>query len=137
VASDWNKHTIDEFRRTSGKQVGDFGDKLILLTTRGRKTGRELTVPLVYRRDGDRLVIAASKGGAPKHPEWYLNVLAQPEVGVELGTERFRARARAIPSGSERDRLYELHGQHWASFRDYPAKTTRTIPVIVLERLPG
>jgi len=81
--ADWNKNTIDEFRARGGKGIGHFGDKLLLLTTRGARSGRTLTSPVVYHRDGDRYVIAASKGGAPTHPSWYHNLVKHREAEVE------------------------------------------------------
>lgn len=131
--ADWNTGIIDEFHAKAGKGVGHFGDRLLLLTTRGAKSGQVRTTPLVYHRDGDRYVIAASKGGAPSHPAWFHNLLMHPDAEIEVGTERFTVRARAIPEGPERDRLYEAHGDAFAAFRDYPEKTTRVIPIVVLE----
>ena len=133
--ADWNKNTIDEFRAKGGKGIGHFGDKLLLLTARGAKTGQIRTTPLVYHRDGNRYVVAASKGGAPEHPAWYHNLVKNPDAEVEIGTETFKVRATPIPKGPERDRLYEAHGANFAAFRDYPKKTTRIIPIIVLERV--
>lgn len=133
--ADWNKGIVDEFRAKGGKGVGMFGDKLLLLTTRGAKTGQVRTTPLVYHRDGDRYVIAASMGGAPRHPAWYHNLVKHREAEVEVGTEKFKARATPVAKGLERDRLYEAHGDTFASFRDYPKKTKRIIPIVVLERV--
>jgi deazaflavin-dependent oxidoreductase (nitroreductase family) len=133
--ADWNTSTIDEFHARGGKGVGHFGDKLLLLTTRGAKSGQLRTKPLVYHRDGDLYVIAASMGGAPKHPAWYHNLVKQREAEIEVGTEKFKVRATPIPKGPERDRLYKAHGDNFAAFRDYPAKTKRVIPVVVLERV--
>jgi len=133
--ADWNKDTIDRFRAQGGKGVGPFGDKLLLLTTRGAKSGTVRTTPLVYHRDGDRYVIAASKGGAPAHPSWYHNLVKHPDAEIEVGTEKFKVRARPIAKGPERDRLYEAHGENFSAFRDYPKKTSRVIPVVVLERV--
>ena len=133
--ADWNKGVIDEFHAKAGKGVGMFGDKLLLLTARGAKTGEVRTHPLVYHRDGDRYVIAASMGGAPKNPAWYHNLVKHPEAEVEVGTDKFKVRATPVAKGPERDRLYEAHGDNFAAFRDYPKKTTRIIPVVVLERV--
>jgi len=133
--ADWNKGTIDEFHAKGGKGVGMFGDKLLLLTVRGAKTGQFLTSPLGYHRDGDRYVIAASMGGAPKNPAWYHNLVKHREAEVEVGTEKFKVRATPIAKGPERDRLYNAHGDTFAAFRDYPKKTKRIIPVVVLERV--
>jgi len=134
--ADWNKGIIDEFHAKAGKGVGMFGDKLLLLTVRGAKTGQVRTHPLVYHRDGDRYVIAASMGGAPKNPAWYHNLVKHREAEVEVGTDKFKVRAKPIAKGPERDRLYKAHGDTFAAFRDYPKKTTRIIPVVVLERVP-
>ena len=133
--ADWNKNTIDEFHAKGGKGIGHFGDKLLLLTVPGAKSGVVRTMALVYHRDGDRYVIAASKGGAPSHPAWYHNLVKHREAEVQVGTEKFRVRATPIPKGPERDRLYEAHGDNFAAFRDYPKKTKRVIPVVVLERV--
>ena len=133
--ADWNKGRIDEFRAKGGKGIGHFGDKLLLLTTRGAKSGRVRTTPVVYHRDGDRYVIAASMGGAPTNPAWYNNLVKHREAEVEVGTEKFKVQATPIAKGSERDRLYEAHGNNFAAFRDYPKKTKRIIPVVVLERI--
>jgi deazaflavin-dependent oxidoreductase (nitroreductase family) len=80
-------------------------------------------------------VIAASMGGAPKHPSWYHNLVKHGEAEVQVGTEKFKVRATPLPKGPERDRLYEAHGANFAAFKDYPRKTTRVIPIIVLERV--
>ena len=133
--ADWNQNTIDTFHRQGGKGVGHFGDKLLLLTTRGARSGLIRTTPLVYHRDGERYVIAASKGGAPTHPGWYHNLVQHREAEIEVGTEKFKVRATPIPTGPERDRLYAAHGDNFAAFRDYPRKTKRVIPVVVLERI--
>ncbi|HKC90743.1 MAG TPA: nitroreductase family deazaflavin-dependent oxidoreductase [Candidatus Limnocylindria bacterium] len=135
MASDWNKSTIDDFRAKGGKGIGPFGDKLLLLTTRGAKSGEVRTNPVVYHRDGDRYVIAASKSGAPSHPDWYHNLVKHREAEVEVGREKFKVRATPIAKGPERDRLYEAHGDNFAGFKDYPKKTKRIIPVVVLERV--
>jgi deazaflavin-dependent oxidoreductase (nitroreductase family) len=133
--NDWNKNVIDDFHARAGKGIGHFGDKLLLLTTRGAKSGEVRTTPLVYHRDGDRYVIAASKGGAPANPGWYHNLVKTREAEIEVGTDKFKVRATPIAKGPERDRLYKAHGDNFAAFRDYPKKTTRIIPVVVLERV--
>lgn len=109
--------------------------KLLLLTARGAKSGQVRTTPLVYHRDGDRYVIAASKGGAPTHPAWYHNLVKHSDAEIQVGTEKFKVRATPIAKGPERDRLYKAHGDSFAAFRDYPKKTKRVIPVVVLERV--
>lgn len=133
--SDWNSKIIDEFRAKGGKGVGPFGDRLLLLTVRGAKSGTPRTYPLAFHRDGDRYVVAASKGGAPTNPQWYTSIAAHGEAEVEIGTDRFEARAIALPNGPERDRLYGRHADLMPGFREYEKQTGRIIPVVVLERI--
>lgn len=132
----FNDGIIDDFRAHAGQlPSGPFaGRSLLLLTTTGAKTGEERTSPLVYSQDGDRFVIVASKGGAPTHPAWYHNLRAHPEVTVELGPDTFRARA-AVADDADRRRLYDQHVARMPAFADYEKKTTRKIPVVVLERV--
>jgi deazaflavin-dependent oxidoreductase (nitroreductase family) len=136
--SDWNafnRGLIDEYRGTGGQVTGQFaGAPLLLLTTTGAKSGQPRTTPLAYTTDGDRLVVIASKGGAPTHPAWYHSLLAQPEVAVELGRERFPARA-IVAEGDARDRLYDRMAAQMPGFAEYQQNTTRRIPVVVLERI--
>jgi deazaflavin-dependent oxidoreductase (nitroreductase family) len=131
----FNQGVIDDFRSHHGQMTrGPFtGRSLLLLTTRGAKTGRERTNPLAYTRDGDRIFVIASKGGAPTNPDWYHNLRANPRVTVEVGPERFEANAR-VAKGTERRRLYDLQASHMPAFEDYERRTSREIPVIVLER---
>ena len=135
-AGGWNDSIIAQFRANGGQMTsGPFtGRTLLLLTTKGAKTGAERTSPLVYSRDGDRFVIIASKGGAPTHPAWYHNLRAHPEVTLEVGREKFRARA-SVATDAERRRLYDKHAERMPAFWDYEKKTTRTIPVVVLDRI--
>jgi deazaflavin-dependent oxidoreductase (nitroreductase family) len=137
-ASPFNQKTIAEFQAKQGRGVGPWGDNVLLLTAHGAKSGDAITTPLVYGRDGDRYLIVASKGGAPKHPLWFGNIKANPEVDVEVanatGTERFKARAQVVESRAERDRLYEVMSRIWPAFKEYETRTDRLIPVIVLER---
>jgi deazaflavin-dependent oxidoreductase (nitroreductase family) len=133
--ADWNRAIIAEFRANGGKVGGPFeGAPLLLLTTTGAKTGRRLTTPVMYNTDGERLLIFASKAGAPTHPAWYHNLVANPRVTVEVGTETFEAAATVL-HGEERDRLFARHAAQYPGFAEYQAKTTRTIPVIALERV--
>ena len=127
---------IQDFRAHRGQVTqGPFsGRPVLLLTTTGVKTGTSRLAPLVYTRDGERYVIVASKGGAPTHPAWYLNIVAHPEVAVEVGGETFAARASVV-EGAERERLYERHAEVHPSFTDYQRRTSRVIPVVVLDRL--
>ncbi len=132
--NDFNSRIIEEFRANGGETFGPFkGRNLLLLTTTGAKSGEQRTTPLVYSRDGDRLVIIASMGGAPKHPAWFHNITANPEVTLEVGTEKFSARA-SVAEGAERDRLYAQQAAEMPAFNEYQEKTTRRIPVVVLQR---
>ena len=132
---DFNQRVISEFRANQGKLTGQFANMpLLLLTTTGAKTGRSLTKPLAYTRDGDRIVLIASFAGAPKNPAWFNNLVANPVVTVEVGKERFQARA-VVTSGEERERLYNSQARQMPVFADYQKKTTRQIPVVILERI--
>jgi deazaflavin-dependent oxidoreductase (nitroreductase family) len=132
--ADWNTKIIEEFRANAGKVGGMFRNvPLLLLHHRGRKTGTVRVNPLAYRADGDRLLVFGSKGGAPTNPDWYYNLIAHPLVTVEVGSERFPARAR-VAEGAERDRLYAAQAQRMPAFAEYQRKTNRRIPVVVLER---
>jgi deazaflavin-dependent oxidoreductase (nitroreductase family) len=140
VFTDINRDVIEQFRSNNGKiSSGMFkGARLLLLTTTGAKSGKTRINPLAFTRDGDRYVVIASKGGAPAHPDWYHNVVSNPEVSVEIATgsgiDRFRARAR-VAQGDERQRLYDAQAAIMPGFAEYQRKTTREIPVVVLERL--
>jgi len=134
--SDYNAKIIEEFRANEGRVGASWeGRDLLLITTRGRKTGREYTTPATYTRDGDRLLVYASQGGAPDHPDWYLNLVANPEVVVEVGTERYDALATPL-EGAERDREYAAQVERWPQFAEYQDKTDRVIPVVALTRRP-
>lgn len=104
----------------------------LLLTTTGRRSGERLIVPLFYGKAGEGWFVVASKGGAPDHPGWYKNILANPEVEVQVGTERVKARARTA-AGEERARLWRQALEFWPPYADYQQKTEREIPVVVLE----
>ena len=133
--NDFNQQVMEEFRANQGKAGGQLAHMpLLLLTTTGAKSGRAITKPLVYTRDGERIVIVASFAGGPKNPPWYHNLVANPEATVELGSERFRVRATAT-SGEERQRLFNRHAEQMPIFTEYQQKTTRQIPVFVLTRL--
>ena len=132
IMQDRNKSIIDEFRTHEGKVGGPFeGKTLLLLHTKGAKSGQERINPTAYVKDDDRFVVIASKGGAPTNPDWYYNILANPLVTVEVGTEKFQARA-AVAEEPERTRLYNKMVGIMPGFDDYRRKTTRVIPVIVL-----
>jgi deazaflavin-dependent oxidoreductase (nitroreductase family) len=131
--NDWNTKIIEEFRANGGKVGGNFaGSTLLLLHTTGAKSGQERVNPVAYVKDGDNFVVIASKGGAPTNPDWYYNILANPLVTVEAGTEKFQAQAKVADEPAERRRLYDKMVAMMAGFAEYEQKTTRTIPVIVL-----
>lgn len=131
-ANDWNKSTIAEFRANGGKVSGYFaGRSLLLLHTTGAKSGQRHVNPVAYVRDGARFVVIASKGGAPTNPDWYYNLVANPLVTVELGTEQFEARA-TVAAEPERTRLYDEMVKVNPGFAEYRLKTTRQIPVVIL-----
>ena len=127
---------IESFRAHGGEVTdGPFKDRpVLLLTTRGARSGEERLTPVVYSRDGDDLVIVASKGGAPTNPGWYHNLIANPVATVEVGPERFQVRAEAV-QGAERDRLYAAHGAVFPGFLAYQERTSRVIPVLRLHRI--
>jgi deazaflavin-dependent oxidoreductase (nitroreductase family) len=106
---------------------------ILILTTRGRRSGEERLKPLIFGEDDGRYVVVASKGGAQHHPDWYLNLRADPAVQVQVKADRFRARAR-IAEGEERERLWRRMAEIWPAYDDYRQKTDREIPVVVLER---
>ncbi len=128
----YNQTVIETFRKNGGKVQG--GMNLLLLTTTGAKSGQPRIAPLAYSTDGDRYVVAASKAGAPTNPDWYFNLVANPIVTVEVGDEKFEARA-SIADGAERDRLYAQHAELMPGFAEYETKTTRRIPIVLLERV--
>lgn len=132
---DFNRQLVEHLRSHGGRATGGpfQGRDLLILTTKGAKSGETRTTPLVYSRDGDRLVIVASKGGAPTHPAWFHNLKAHPVVTVELLGDKFEAHARVM-DGEEYERLYARHAEINPGFNDYRRKTSRKIPVVVLER---
>lgn len=131
-----NAQVIIEFRANHGIVGGQFRESpLLLLTTIGAKSGQQRTIPLVYTTDAERLVILASKGGAPTHPDWYYNMLANPHVTVEVGDERFQTTAE-FAEGPERERLFAQMAAAMPFFARYQRETSRQIPVVILKR-PG
>lgn len=135
MAVDRNQGIIDEFRANEGRVGGYFdGASILLLHTTGARTGQARVNPLVYLPDGDRYVIIASKGGAPTNPDWYHNLLANPDVEVEVGSETIPVRATVIEDDEERTALYARQVERREGFADYLKKTDRRIPVIALER---
>jgi deazaflavin-dependent oxidoreductase (nitroreductase family) len=132
----WNDDLIDDYRAHGKPTKGPFvGRQVLLLTTKGKKTGTERTNPLAYTQDGRDIVVVASKGGAPTSPDWFFNLKANPTVTVELGGDKFEARAKVAEPESERQRLYSAHAEVHPGFHDYVTKTTRKIPVVRLQRI--
>ena len=130
--NNWNKKVIEEFRANEGRVGGNFeGKTLLLLHTKGAKSQQERINPVACIKDGDRLAVIASKGGAPTHPDWYFNIVANPQVTVEVGVENFQALA-SVAEEPERTRLYNQMVEVMPGFDDYRRNTTRVIPVIVL-----
>ena len=135
--NNWNQGIIDEVRANNGKVGGRFeGKTLLLLHTTGAKSHKPHINPAAYVKDGDRYVVIASMGGAPTNPDWYYNIVANPTVTVEVGTEEFQAEAKVIKDEPERTRLYNKMTEMMPAFNDYRQKTSRVIPVITLESKP-
>lgn len=130
---DRNAPIIEEFRANAGKVGGHFeGAPLLLLHTTGARSGAERINPLMYLPDGERYVVFASKGGAPTHPDWFHNIVADPRVGVEVGHERFDARA-VVADPDERQELFAQQAARYPQFQRYQDGTDRVIPVVILE----
>jgi deazaflavin-dependent oxidoreductase (nitroreductase family) len=127
-----NRQVIDQFR-AGGEIQGMHRDRLVLLTTTGAKTGRRRTTPMMFHRDGDRLLVVASNIGAPRHPDWYLNLAASPRATVEVGDETYDALARPL-EGEQRERAWAMLKENYPFFAEHEAKTERTIPVVALTR---
>ncbi len=132
---DWNEQVIAEFRATGGKVGGTFeGATLLLLHTTGANTGLPRVTPLVYQQVGEDVAVFGSKGGAPTHPAWYLNLLTNPDAEIEIGSETVPVRAR-VAEGEERERIFETQKQRYPNFADYEKTTQgRQIPVVILTR---
>jgi deazaflavin-dependent oxidoreductase (nitroreductase family) len=133
--SDWNRAIIEEFRANEGKVGGRFaGAPMLLLHSTGAKSGAERVNPMMYQDlGGGVLAVFASKGGAPRNPDWYHNLVAHPHAVVEVGTQTFDVVAR-VARGEERTRIWETQKKRYPAFAEYEQKTEREIPVIVLER---
>ncbi len=133
AAQDWNSQIIAEFRANGGKVGGPFqGGTLLLLHTVGAKSGKPRVNPVAYQDIGDGVAVFATKGGAPTHPDWYHNLLANPRVSAEIGAQTLPFVAR-LAEGAERDRIWAAQKSANPGFADYERKTTRQIPVIILE----
>lgn len=132
----WNQAIIAEFRANAGTVGGQFeGAPTLLLHTTGARSGQARIHPLAYTRDGDTFISIASKAGAPTNPDWYYNIVANPQVTLEVGTEQFPAQA-TVPAEPERTRLYDQMATAMPGFADYQRNTTRQLPVVVLTRVP-
>ena len=130
----WQQEHARRYLESGGRDGHIWeGVTTLLLTTTGRRSGQARTTPLIYGRDGDRFVVVASRGGAPQHPAWYENLAAHQEVTVQVMADRFKARARTA-SAAERPALWKTMAAIWPPYDEYQAKTSRTIPVVVLER---
>jgi deazaflavin-dependent oxidoreductase (nitroreductase family) len=130
----WFAEHVERYLATDGEDGHDWqGVPTLLLTTHGRRSGEARTLPLIYGRDGDRLLVVASRGGAPTHPSWYLNLLADPDVQVQVKGDRFAAHARPA-TADERPRLWKTMTGIWPDYDTYQTRTDRQIPVVVLER---
>jgi len=131
----WVARHIRGYVESDGKTGHHWrGVNTLLLTTRGRKSGKLTRTALIYGRDGHRYIVVASKGGAEKHPEWYLNLVVNPEVDVQVGGDKFRTQARTA-SAEEKPALWRLMTSIWPDYDQYQARTKREIPVVVLEPL--
>ena len=133
----YGKEHVARYQETDGAEGHEWqGTVTLLLMTKGRRSGKEYTTPLIYQPEGDAYLIVASKGGAPEHPGWYKNLQANPEVEVQVATRKFKARARTA-SGEERGRLWQEALKVWPPYADYEKKTEREIPVVVLDPIEG
>jgi deazaflavin-dependent oxidoreductase (nitroreductase family) len=137
MSNDFNQQIIEEFRANSGRVGGPFeGARLLLLTTTGARSHARHTTPVGYLPDADRILVIASAGGGPSHPDWFHNLVAHPRVTVEDGTFTYDAHA-AVLEGAERDSLFARAAEFEPGWGDYQAKTTRRIPVVALHEIPG
>jgi deazaflavin-dependent oxidoreductase (nitroreductase family) len=130
-----NRRVIEQFR-AGGEIQGMHRERLVLLTTTGRRTGRRHTVPMMIHREGDRMFVMASNQGDPKEPDWFGNLVANPRVTVEVGDERWEGDATPL-KGAERDRQWARITEAWPFFSDHEKKAGRTIPVVSLTRQPA
>lgn len=131
---DWVAEHIRKYRETNGEEGYIWqGVPTLLLTTIGRRSGVPRTTALIVGRDGDRYLIVASQGGADAQPQWYLNLLEHPEVQLQVRADRFAARARTA-SPEEKARLWPIMAGIWPAYDDYQRKTSRDIPLVILER---
>ncbi|QPC83572.1 nitroreductase family deazaflavin-dependent oxidoreductase [Phototrophicus methaneseepsis] len=131
--SDWVAEHIQNYVESDGQEGHEWnGATTLLLTTRGRKSGKLRRTALIYGRDGDDYIIVASRGGAPNHPSWYLNLVENPEVEIQVGAEKLTATARTA-TPEEKAHLWPIMTEIWPAYDDYQEKTDRIIPVVILE----
>ena len=131
----WIADHLKQYLETDGREGHIWnGVPTLLLTTTGAKSGKQLQLPLIYGKDGDNYLVVASKGGAPQHPAWYHNLDANPDVAVQVEAEKFKAKARTA-TAEEKPRLWETMAKIFPNYNEYQQKTTRDIPVVVLERV--
>jgi deazaflavin-dependent oxidoreductase (nitroreductase family) len=131
----WIKDHMRAYLESNGENGHQWrGVPTLLLTTTGKKSGQQTTTPLIYGRDGERLLVVASKGGAPRHPMWYTNLAANPDVEVQVKDERYRAKARTA-GPDEKPKLWETMAAIWPAYNDYQQRTERQIPVVIIERV--
>jgi deazaflavin-dependent oxidoreductase (nitroreductase family) len=131
MPSDWNAKVIEEFRANGGT-VANFGGRLLLLHTSGARTGREHVTPVMYRKVDGGYAVFASFAGQPRNPAWYHNLVANPDVQAEIGTQTLPLRAR-VADDAEREPIWTAHKAEFPGFAEYEQKTTRQIPVVILE----
>jgi deazaflavin-dependent oxidoreductase (nitroreductase family) len=125
---------VKRYLETDGAEGHEWqGTTVLILTTKGRRSGESRSTPLIYQRHGDDFVVVASKGGAPEHPAWYLNLEADPDATVQVQGDRFKANARTA-SADEKPELWQIMTRAWPAYDDYQRNTSRDIPVVVLER---
>jgi deazaflavin-dependent oxidoreductase (nitroreductase family) len=130
----WQQRHRQLYLDTNGAQGHIWnGVPTLLLTTKGRRSGQSRTTPLIYGTDGGRYLVVASRGGAPEHPAWYLNLSEHPEVEVQVGPERFQGRARAATE-KEKPALWRRMTEIWPSYDEYQSRTQRQIPLVIIER---
>lgn len=130
----FGKEHVERYEQTDGAEGHEWqGTTALILTTRGRKSGETRRTPLIYQRNGDDVLIVASRGGDPKPPAWYLNLQDEPVVGVQIADDRFSARARDA-TDAERAQLWSVMTAAWPAYDEYQEKTDRPIPIVVLER---
>ncbi|GLZ08019.1 nitroreductase [Actinomadura sp. NBRC 104412] len=126
---------VERYQATDGAVGHDWrGTTVLLLTTTGRRTGKSYTTPLIYQEDNGNPIVVASRGGSPEHPDWYKNLVANPEVQVQIHGEKFTARARTA-GPDEKPALWKKMTATWPAYDEYQTKTSREIPVVILERV--